>query len=491
MTLPENLKVIRISASSRMGGKPDKVANRLLSAANFVPFSGNAAAVYGGGIPPEGAELVLHLAPSTPQVGNYSLNYTPPGGKEKILLVRGRFYRVSSHSGHLSIEGNCAPDGEWADLSSVTLLCPDPNHTAPNPEADWVPQRKEPKIIPPAQKPKPGAASERVSVSSATKSAERPVTLAAAPVPAAIVGSVVAGYKFVRVEEVDVNLVHPLPNQPRKRFHGGRLKELGESIRNIGLQQLVQVRVLCKGEPEYQQGFRYMLVDGERRLRAHKLIKKPRIGALIVEVADRREQYLRSLVLNLHQEPHSHWELAMAVIGMVRERDGDSASVSRDLGRSVSWVNMYLGLRSLHADLFALLDPETGEAKQLRLQHAVILARMKAEKQLEVYEQAVRLRTEGVAKMTSFLKKQLELHKAEQTATGHKRHTVKPSTRARNAQRGLQRITATAEALLGQADGIKSAFAAGNSYLTRETALRDIDGAIATLRSFRDQIGGS
>jgi ParB/RepB/Spo0J family partition protein len=383
--LPSELQVIRVKASSRMGGKPDRTANSLCGTLGFRSYSGQASLLCDGAIPPEDSKLFIKITAVTNfSTGSYELYFqrsVVANGQQPVFLARGRYFRVTEQDGHYSINVNCFPEGEWKQLGSMVLLCPNPNHVKKDPHSQWVPttaRRKaaQEKQVAPAKTPE------------------------VAPAPL----SVVAGYKFVRVAEVDVALVHPFPGQPRKFFRDAKLREIADSIRNIGLQQLIQVRVLSESEPEYAKGYRYMLVDGEQRLRAHQIIKKPKIGVLVVEVGDRSEQYLRSLVLNLHREPHSHYELALAVIELVETRKGDAMSVARDLGRTPPWVYGYLGLRSLNKTLFELLNPAVGEARQLRIQHATLLAKMRPEVQVRVYEEALLKRPQGISKMTAFIK---------------------------------------------------------------------------------------
>ncbi|MBY0444144.1 MAG: ParB/RepB/Spo0J family partition protein, partial [Burkholderiales bacterium] len=78
-----------------------------------------------------------------------------------------------------------------------------------------------------------------------------------------------AGREHTRL---DVALIDPNPYQPRKAFLQDELEMLATSIQESGLLQPVSVR---------QNGDRYQLIAGERRLRAHKLLGKVSIEAII------------------------------------------------------------------------------------------------------------------------------------------------------------------------------------------------------------------
>jgi len=106
----------------------------------------------------------------------------------------------------------------------------------------------------------------------------------------------------VKVEELLVESITPNPFQPRKHFDEGALRELSGSIKEHGLLQPIVVI-------EKEDG--YLLIAGERRLRAHKLAKIETIKAIIAE-ADIDEIRLRELALieNIQRENLNAIELA-------------------------------------------------------------------------------------------------------------------------------------------------------------------------------------
>ncbi|MFT7824191.1 MAG: ParB/RepB/Spo0J family partition protein [Sulfurimonas sp.] len=108
--------------------------------------------------------------------------------------------------------------------------------------------------------------------------------------------------KGARVEEIEVGSIAPNPFQPRKHFDEKALKELSESIKEHGLLQ--PIVVIEKGEG-------YILIAGERRLRAHKIAQLPLIKAIIADV-DIDEIRLRELALieNIQRENLNPVELA-------------------------------------------------------------------------------------------------------------------------------------------------------------------------------------
>jgi ParB family chromosome partitioning protein len=89
-----------------------------------------------------------------------------------------------------------------------------------------------------------------------------------------------------KIVELDINEIKPNPNQPRKIFDEEKLKELSDSISSHGLLQPITV---IKDKIDG-----YILIAGERRLKAHKLANLDTIKAIIIDI---EEFKLRELAL--------------------------------------------------------------------------------------------------------------------------------------------------------------------------------------------------
>ncbi|HIA7122596.1 ParB/RepB/Spo0J family partition protein [Campylobacter lari] len=104
-----------------------------------------------------------------------------------------------------------------------------------------------------------------------------------------------------RIEEIDIDLISPNPYQPRKNFDIQALEELAGSIKEYGLIQ--PVVVFKKDE------FNYILIAGERRFRACKLLEKEQIKAVVLNVDDIKLREL-ALIENIQRENLNPIELA-------------------------------------------------------------------------------------------------------------------------------------------------------------------------------------
>jgi len=142
-----------------------------------------------------------------------------------------------------------------------------------------------------------------------------------------------------RVEEIHVEAVSPNPFQPRKHFDEVSLRELSESIAEHGLLQPIVVI-------EKEEG--YLLIAGERRLRAHKLAKIDTIKAIIAD-ADIDDIKLRELALleNIQRENLNAIELANSYAELIEEHKITHDELSSIVHKSRTQITNTMRLLSL------------------------------------------------------------------------------------------------------------------------------------------------
>ncbi|GIU00687.1 putative chromosome-partitioning protein ParB [Sulfurovum sp. TSL6] len=142
-----------------------------------------------------------------------------------------------------------------------------------------------------------------------------------------------------RVEEIAVNRIAANPFQPRKHFDEQALKELSQSIAEHGLLQPIVVI-------EKEDG--YLLIAGERRLRAHKLAKITKIKAIIANV-DIDEVRLRELALieNIQRENLNAIELANSYAELIEVHNITHDDLSSIVHKSRSQITNTMRLLSL------------------------------------------------------------------------------------------------------------------------------------------------
>lgn len=146
--------------------------------------------------------------------------------------------------------------------------------------------------------------------------------------------------------EIPVTDVDPNPQQPRTEFDINALSELAESIKAIGVLQPIVVHAV---------GDRYVLVAGERRLRASKEAGLTTIPAVIRSATDEESNLTEALVENLQREDLSPLEEAAAYHQLLENYGMTHEQVAGRVGRSRSAVTNTVRLLQLPAPIQALL----------------------------------------------------------------------------------------------------------------------------------------
>jgi len=157
-----------------------------------------------------------------------------------------------------------------------------------------------------------------------------------------------------RVEELSVDSITPNPFQPRKHFDEEALKELSESVKKHGLLQPIVVI-------EKEDG--YLLIAGERRLRAHKLAKITTIQAIIAD-ADIDEFRMRELALieNIQRENLNAIELANSYAELIEVHNITHDELSSIVHKSRSQITNTMRLLGLST--YAKEKLSTGKISQ-------------------------------------------------------------------------------------------------------------------------------
>ncbi len=141
------------------------------------------------------------------------------------------------------------------------------------------------------------------------------------------------------IREIDINKITPNPYQPRKHFDQNALFELSQSIKRHGLLQ--PIVVIDKGD-------NYLLVAGERRLKAHELAGIETIKAIVAdyEIDDARLREL-ALIENIQRENLNAIELAYSYNELIKVYKITHDELSVILNKSRSQITNTIRLLSL------------------------------------------------------------------------------------------------------------------------------------------------
>ena len=179
--------------------------------------------------------------------------------------------------------------------------------------------------------------------------------------------------------EIDLNAIEVNPYQPRTYFDEETLRELANSIKELGVIQPITVRKLTSNT--------FQLVSGERRFRASKLIGNTTIPAYI-RLANDQDMLEMALVENIQRKDLDPMEIALSYQRLIDEVKLTQEELSLRVGKKRSTVTNYLRLLKL--------DPiiQTGMRDNfISMGHGRALINLDTIKdQLTIYEKIIRNR---------------------------------------------------------------------------------------------------
>lgn len=139
------------------------------------------------------------------------------------------------------------------------------------------------------------------------------------------------------VYQLDINLVEPNPDQPRKYFDEEPLQELSDSIKQYGI---IQPLIVTKTDHIYE------IIAGERRWRAAKMAGLKEVPAIIKDFS--LEEILEvSLIENIQRENLNSIEEALAYKRLMHEFNLTQEEIAIKVSKSRSAVANTLRLLNL------------------------------------------------------------------------------------------------------------------------------------------------
>lgn len=139
--------------------------------------------------------------------------------------------------------------------------------------------------------------------------------------------------KLDAIFHIEVEKIFPNPQQPRRDFDEDGIRDLASSIREFGLLQPVVVTKVVKEVPGGTD-VQYVLISGERRLRAAKYLGLERIPAIIRNVDLERERLELAIIENIQRENLNPIESARAMARLQDEFRLTQREIAVRLGKS-------------------------------------------------------------------------------------------------------------------------------------------------------------
>lgn len=154
------------------------------------------------------------------------------------------------------------------------------------------------------------------------------------------------------MEMIDLQLIAPAADQPRKTFDQGTLLELAMSIRERGVLEPIVVRPIADG--------RYEIVMGERRWRASQMAGLTHIPAIIRELSD-EDASTDALLENFQREDLNPVERARAIKKLLEFMSWEKCL--KTLGVADSTMRRYLDLLELPEAILNEILTKAGEGE--------------------------------------------------------------------------------------------------------------------------------
>ena len=195
------------------------------------------------------------------------------------------------------------------------------------------------------------------------------------------------------IVELDISMVYPNEEQPRKVFDEEKINILSDSIKAYGVLQPIVVKPDDFGK--------YMIIAGERRYRASKIANKKSIPAVIKDLPIRDIMEI-ALIENLQREDLNPIEEALAYKSLIDNHNVTQEEISEAVGKSRPHITNTIRLLNLSEEVISMI-----ECGEITAGHGKALLRITdKEKQLDiarrVVEEGLSVRaTESLAKKIS------------------------------------------------------------------------------------------
>lgn len=149
-----------------------------------------------------------------------------------------------------------------------------------------------------------------------------------------------------KIKLIDISLIEPNAEQPRREFDEEALSELVQSIQKHGILQPIIVRKQNNG---------YEIVAGERRWRAAKEAGLKEVPALVKELSQVEVSQI-ALIENLQREDLNPVEEAMAYKNLSEKYKLTQEEISQAVGKSRPYISNVMRLLNLEDEIINMIS---------------------------------------------------------------------------------------------------------------------------------------
>ena len=180
---------------------------------------------------------------------------------------------------------------------------------------------------------------------------------------------------MTQMTEIAISQIIPNPTQPRTQFDEEALKELSDSIKQLGIIQPITVK---------KQDEKYIIISGERRWRASQLAGLTILPAYIREVDD-ENLHAMALVENIQRQDLNAIEIALGMQRLIDECNLTQEAMAEKVGKKRSTVSNYMRLLSLPSEVQLALKEGL-----ITMGHAKAIAGISEDRQLWALKKCIK-----------------------------------------------------------------------------------------------------
>lgn len=180
---------------------------------------------------------------------------------------------------------------------------------------------------------------------------------------------------MTQMTEIAISQIIPNPTQPRTQFDEEALKELSDSIKQLGIIQPITVK---------KQGDKYIIISGERRWRASQQAGLTTLPAYIREVDD-ENLHAMALVENIQRQDLNAIEIALGMQRLIDECNLTQEAMAEKVGKKRSTVSNYMRLLTLPSEVQLALKEGL-----ITMGHAKAIAGISEDRQLWALKKCIK-----------------------------------------------------------------------------------------------------
>jgi ParB family chromosome partitioning protein len=178
-----------------------------------------------------------------------------------------------------------------------------------------------------------------------------------------------------QMSTIEIENIIPNPSQPRTQFDDEALRELADSIKQLGVIQPITVK---------KQGDKYIIISGERRWRASQLVGLKELPAYVRDVDD-ENLHAMALVENIQRQDLNAIEIALGMQRLIDECNLTQEEMAEKVGKKRSTVSNYMRLLSLPSEVQLALKEGL-----ITMGHAKAIAGIDPERQLWALKRCIK-----------------------------------------------------------------------------------------------------